>query len=118
MKKNQSLLGLIIVSVLLFSSCAATHSGYMSSSASLSSANFKYVEKGLKGEATATYVFGFGGLAKATLVDAAKQKMLKSYPLQSNQALSNLTVNFKNSFYAGLFTTVTCIVTSDVVEFK
>ncbi len=118
MKKQLSFLSIILISILFLSSCVATHIGSMASSASLSNGNFKYVEKNLKGETTATYVFGIGGLGKATLVDAAKQKMLKSYPLQSNQAISNLTVNFKTSYYAGLFTTVTCTVTADIVEFK
>jgi hypothetical protein len=44
--------------------------------------------------------------------------MLKSYLLNKNQALVNLTVNFKNSYYLGIFQTVTCTVTADVVEFK
>lgn len=104
---------------IFISSCAAVHSGYMSNSAALSSANFSYVKQNIKGKATATYVLGIGGLAKETLVDNAKQQMLASTPLKSNQTLANLTVNFKSSFYLGvLFRTVTCTVTADVVEFK
>lgn len=104
---------------IFISSCAAVHSGYMSNSAALSSANFSYVKQNIKGEATATYVFGIGGLAKETLVDNAKQQMLASTPLKSNQTLANLTVNFKSSFYLGfLYRTVRCTVTADVVEFN
>ena len=108
-----------ITIAIFISSCAAVHSGYMSNSAALGSANFSYVRQNIKGEATATYIFGIGGLAKETLVDNAKQQMIASNPLKSNQTLANLTVNFKSSMYFGLiYKTVKCTVTADVVEFK
>ena len=108
----------LVVAVLL-SSCAAFHSGYMSPSASLSSANFSYVKQNIQGNATATYILGIGGIAREALVDEAKRKMIASTPLRSNQALVNLTVNFKSSFYLGLLVrTVDCRVTADVVEFE
>ena len=45
--------------------------------------------------------------------------MLVASPLKGNQALVNLTVNFKSSYYLGfLVMTQKCIVTADVVEFK
>lgn len=103
---------------ILISSCTAFHSGTMSNSAALSSANFSYVNQNIKGEATAAYLLGLGGLGKETLVNNAKQKMLASTPLKSNQTLANLTVNFKSSYYLGIYWTVKCTVTADVVEFK
>ncbi|GAB3541454.1 hypothetical protein GCM10027443_40750 [Pontibacter brevis] len=91
----------------------------MASSASLNSANFAYAKQNIKGESTATYVFGIGGMAKESLVANAKQQMLASNPLSANQALANLTVSYKSSFYLGLlYRTVTCTVTADVVEFN
>ncbi len=118
MKKNilSSIIAVIIA--VLVSSCSATHSGYMANSAALSSANFSYLKQNINGQATATYVLGIGGLAKATLVDNAKQRMLENNPLKSNQTFANLTVNFKNSYYLGLFAKVKCTVTADIVEFK
>ena len=107
-----------ITIVILITSCSATHNGYMSNSASLSSANFSYVKQNIKGDATATYVFGFGGLAKETLVDNAKKQMVDSNPLKSNQTVANVTVNFKTSNYFFVYRTVRCTVTADVVEFK
>ncbi len=101
----------------LISSCAL-HTGYMSNSASLSSANFSYVKQNIQGVSTATYFFGIGGFAKETLVNDAKSMMINSSPLKSNQTFANITVNFKSCFYFGIVSTVTCTVTADIVEFK
>ena len=118
MKKNEIKLVIIGLVTLLFTSCA-THQGLMQNSASLSSANFSYVKQQIQGKASATYIFGIGGLGKKTLVDNAKQRMIKSNLnlLSSNQALANITVNFKTSYYL-LFMNVGCTVTADVVQFK
>lgn len=114
MKKILSLTYIVIV----LTSCAASHSGVLSDSASLGSANFSYVKKEISGQSTVTYIFGIGGLAKLTLVNSAKQDMLKHNELKSNQSLANISVNFKSSNYAFVFRKLTCIVTSDIVEFN
>ncbi len=115
--KKIILKSLFAIAILIsITSCATVHSGSMTSSASLSSANFSYVKQDIKGTASVQYVFGIGGNAKETLVNVAKQQMLASNPLKTNQALANLTVNFKRNGL--LFSKVTCIVTADVVEFK
>ncbi len=45
--------------------------------------------------------------------------MLSKNPLNSNQALVNITQDVKNSFVLGLFYhTMTYSITADVVEFK
>jgi hypothetical protein len=108
----------ILFITLLLTSCSAGHMGYMANSASLSSANFSYVKQNIKGESKATYVLGIGGLAKETLVNDAKQKMLLENPLKSNQALANLTVNFKISHFLIFYAKAKCTVTADIVEFK
>lgn len=99
-------------------SCVGLHKGYITNSTSLSENNFTYVTKNLQGSSTVTYVLGIGGLAKSTLVNTAKQKMLENNPLKDNQALVNLTVNWKSSNYVGIYITLKCTVTADVVEFK
>nr|WP_315130358.1 DUF6567 family protein [uncultured Flavobacterium sp.] len=119
MKKIILKSALAIMLVLSITSCSAVHSGAMENSASLSSANFSYAKQNIQGKSQATYVLGIGGLAKETLVNEAKQKMLAENPLKDNQTLANLTVNFKKSLYLGLiYSTVKCTVTADVVEFK
>jgi len=115
MKKVFRLL-IIVISVLSFSSCAF-HSGYMNNSASLSQANFDYTQKSISGTATTSKFFGLGGLGKLAMVEEAKKDMLKNYPLQSNQALVNVTINWKNSIIFFIMTN-SCTVTADIVEFK
>jgi hypothetical protein len=110
--------GALLITV-MFSGCVAFHSGDMASSASLNSANFSYTKQSIKGESKATYILGIGGMAKESLVANAKQQMLASNPLGANQALANLTVSYKSSFYVGLlYRTLICTVTADVVEFN
>lgn len=104
------------LSITLLSSCGI-HKGYMNNSASLSEANFNYVKQGLIGTSSILQVLGIGGLDKMAMVDEAKQMMLKDNPLQANQALANVTVSWKNSFFLLVFTT-DCTVTADIVEFK
>lgn len=115
MKKVFRLL-IFVIGVLSFSSCAV-HNGYMNGSASLSEANFDYAKTSISGEASTLKVLGIGGLAKKAIVEEAKKNMLKNNPLKSNQALANVTVNWKNGFYF-IVQTNKCTVTADVVEFK
>ena len=102
----------------MLTSCMATHAGYITNSAALSSANFEYVSNNIQGVEKATYILGIGGMAKEALVAEAKVNMLRRNVLSSNQALSNISVNFKTKYILGLFVTVKCTVTADVVEFK
>lgn len=105
--------------VILFTSCMAFHAGSTSGSAALSSANFDYVQKNITGSSSAVYIFGFGGMAKDRMVSQAKDDMLKKHPLQSNQALANVTVDVKNTLIFGtVYRQFTVNVTADVVEFK
>ncbi len=104
---------------ILFSGCFALHSGYMTDSAALGSANFVYVKHGIRGEAKATYVFGIGGLATQALVDEAKRNMMFFCPLKDNQTLANITLNWKSThWFLGIVNTTTCTITADVVEFR
>jgi hypothetical protein len=117
MKKSilKSLLTLLVISFL--SSCAF-HNGYMLSSASLSSNNFTYVKKDVKGTAVVSYFFGFGGHSKKAIVDDAKKDLLSNNPLNDNQALANLTVSWKQTFVLPFSIRNRCTVTADIVEFK
>ena len=104
---------------ILFSGCFALHSGYMTDSAALGSANFVYVKHGINGMAKATYVFGIGGLNTQALVAEAKQNMMGYYPLKDNQTLTNITLNWKSThWFLGIVNTTTCTITADVVEFR
>lgn len=106
----------LLAAVVMLTGCAF-HGGYMGSSASLSSANYSYTNRHLTGTSKATYFLGIGGLARTALVDEAKEDMLKRTQLSDNQALANITVNFKSASYV-IVNQVTCTVTADVVEFN
>jgi hypothetical protein len=109
-------LGMIAV---LFSSCASFHAGSISGSAALGSANFDYIQKGVTGSSSATYILGIGGMEKQKMVDEARVDMLKANPLKANQALANMAVDYKNTIILGtLYRKLTVNVTADIVEFK
>lgn len=97
-------------------SCAS-HYGTMTDSASLSQANFTYAQHDISGEAKATYIFGFGGMQKKSIVDEAKRNMLSKVSLGPNQTIANVSVNYKNTNIL-IFGQTICTVTADVVEFK
>jgi hypothetical protein len=114
----KKILSFVLV-VILFTSCMAFHAGSTSGSAALSSANFDYVQKNITGSSNAVYIFGFGGMAKSKMVEEAKEDMLKKHPLQSNQALANVTVDVKNTLIFGtVYRQLTVNFTADVVEFR
>ncbi len=117
MKNRIFKLGVTLFVISLLSSCAM-HQGYMVNSAALSSSNFTYVKKYVQGTAKVTYIFGLGGLSKIALVDNAKMDLLYANPLKDNQALVNLTVNWKTTFVLPFAFTNRCTVTADIVEFK
>lgn len=101
-----------------FSSCAASHIGYVTSSTSLSSPNYNIIKKEITGKATTTYILGIGGINTDNLIEEAKKNMLTQNPLLENQSLANISVNFKKTNYLFLYGQTTCTITADVVEFK
>lgn len=107
-----------LIFIITLSSCVATHSGSLTGSGSLSSPNFIYIKKDISGQSKVTYILGIGGMKKITLVGNAQKNMLAGNELKSNQALANITVNFKASNYLFVYRTVICTVTADVVEFN
>ncbi len=114
MKKGINLL-VVVIGVLSLSSCAI-HNGYMNNSASLSQANFSYIQTSISGKASTLNVLGIGGLDRSAIVEEAKRDMLNKHPLKKNQALVNTTVNWKSVYYLIVITNE-CTVTADVVEF-
>jgi hypothetical protein len=109
---------LLLAIVLILSSCAAGLTGSMSDSASLSSNNFIYAKRNIQGKSQATYVFGFGGMKRDAIVAEARENMLTNTTLKNNQAIANLSVDFKKSTFFGIVNTIKCFVSADIVEFK
>ena len=114
--KNLIRLSVYAILIAMFSSCAS-HYGFMNNSASLNKANFSYLQRNVSGTAQTVKIFGFGGLGDDGLVEKAKLDMLVKSELQSNQALVNVTVDWRNSWMCFVRTTK-CTVTADIVEFN
>lgn len=115
MKKNllKTIVGFLFMSAL--TSCAF-HSGMMNNSVQLNQNNFKYV-RNASGVAKTTKIIGIGGIEKQALVAEAKKDLLNNYPLKDGQALANIVVDFKTSFFLVLMETKVTV-TADIVEFK
>lgn len=107
---------LIIIAMVFIYGCGL-HSGYMANSASLGGANFSYSKMNAKGTSSAEYFLGIGGLDKNNFLNAAKQNLLSNNPLEANQALVNITINFKTEIYFLIYIKVNCIVAADIVTF-
>ncbi len=103
---------------LILAGCRAWHDGYIANSASLSSPNFIYVNRDIRGHSKISYVFGFGGTWQESLVHAAKLDMMRSNVIRDNQALVNITSNIKTTWFLfGIVIWKECLLTADVVQF-
>ena len=102
--------------IFILSGCAL-HDGYINNSAALGDNNFSYIHKDMRGTASTVKVFGIGGLGDSGLVEMARLDMLGDVELQSNQALVNVSVSWKNS-WVFFVRKDQCIVTADIVEFN
>ena len=111
----------ILVSFLAFSSCASVLSGYNSfgTSTVLGAANFDYVKKNVSGKSEVKYILGLGGNKKEAMINEAKQNLFANHELRNNQALANVTVDFKNKMILGtVVQKITCTINADIVEFR
>jgi hypothetical protein len=120
MKKFLSRIVMAVAAVLLFASCGVTQDltknmNLNQTNVVLSQKNF-HVVKNVEAEASATYVFGIGGLSKKALYNNAVAELTKNANLTGSQALINVTV--KNSAKVILcFGKVTYHAEGTVVEF-
>jgi len=118
--KRTGLLLLIGIAFLL-SSCGI-HSGLTSNvnnhqtDVILAKKNYTVIDY-VKGEATATYVFGLGGISKKSLIQQAKANMLlKADILGGSKAVINETVEIHQSFFP-IVTQYTVTVSAHIIEF-
>ena len=105
---------LFVVLTTILSGCAM-HNGYINNSVALSSNN--YIIKGqASGAATATYIFGLGGLDRTAMVAEAKKDMMYNFPLREGEAYANTSVVWKNSFIFFVKTSKVTI-SADIIKF-
>lgn len=109
------------ISLVAMSSCAS-HSSLtenlksQNTQVTLSQNNFTMGER-IEGDATATYVFGFGGLSKKSLLETARKSMYQNANLTgSSKALINETFSNKTSFYLIVWKHQVNV-SADVIEF-
>lgn len=80
----------------------------------LTEGNFRVVKK-VDGFASATYVFGIGGLSNVR--DNAVSNMLKKAELKGSQTIANVYVHSHVSTLLGIFTRISYSATGEVIEF-
>jgi hypothetical protein len=121
-KLKMKKIGLLLIGIMfLFTSCGI-HNGLTSNinnhqtEVVLSQKNYKVIDY-VKGEATATYVFGIGGISKKALIQQAKANMLKNADIVGgSKAVINETVEIHQSFFP-IVTQYTVTVSAHIIEF-
>ncbi len=113
---------LLIVVLMCFTSCAAHYGlpqnyNQNTTEVVLTKNNFKVVNI-VKAEASATYIFGIGGLSKNGLIAEAKAKMLESAGLEgASRTMINEIVEVKTSGFLFFFNKYKVIVSGQIIEF-
>jgi hypothetical protein len=104
--------------LIIHSSCISTHNGFIQSPSFSVKNNFKIVST-IEGKSKATYILGIGGNLREGLVNEAKKNMYSKYSLNTNQNLTNITVDVKKKFFILpiFFMSQNVIVSADVIEF-
>lgn len=109
----------IAATMLCASSCgvsAAFSNNVNETKVVLSENNFKVVGQAY-GEATATYIFGIGGLSEKALYSNAIDEMTRNANLTGSQTLVNITTSVAVKHIL-VYSQVTCTATATVIEFK
>ena len=98
---KKTILSFGIATILALTSCASYHSGTLQNSSSLSSANFSYIKKGIKGVKKCTYILGIGGLSKTALTSNSRADMYANAHLKDGQAIINVSTTVSYKVIAG-----------------
>ena len=110
---RKTLLGLSVV--ILLGSCA-TYQGALSSNAVIIDNKFRVIGVAV-GESQSEKILGLGGLSRNAMVFEAKQNLYQQVKLLPGQALTNITVDFKNEFYFVYFRTKVTV-TGEIIDFN
>lgn len=108
---------------LLVSSCgitkqATSNLNQLQTQVVLSEANYKVIGTAT-GEVTQKYVFGFGGISKKALGDAAMSDMFNNADLQGgSRAIINANIKYDVETYLGIYTKVKVTATGVIIEFE
>jgi hypothetical protein len=114
---------IILTSVFLFSSCGINSALVFNQNSQntvleLGEKNFKIVDK-VKGESSATYILGFGGLKNKNLIEKAKSEMYDKALLQgSSRAIINQTYERHITNIYPFYYKINFTVSGFVIEFQ
>lgn len=108
---------LIVATSIILPSCFALHTGLISGTASISSNNFKLIKRDVRARTSTWIILGIGGIEEEAMVRHTKNRMVRENNLQSNQFLTNVTVDFKTTIILGLAINRECFMSADVIEF-
>ena len=120
--KKYSLFALLILITLSFTSCSVfspniTNFNENSTQVVLSKKNFNIVSNA-SASATASYLFGLGGIGKNGLVAHARGKLYDAVELKGSQVVINEHVEFKNSnIIPFIWYSTTVTISGVVIEF-
>lgn len=113
----------VIILISFMAASCGMHMGYMNNhnnnltNVELNRKNFVVVEH-VTGQATATYVFGIGGIGKKDLVNKAKTDMIKNANLVgSSKAIINVTVEAHDVMVLPFYRKRTITASGHIVEF-
>lgn len=112
--------GVLICSLLMFTGCGimdhlTANANLTQTQVQLSTNNYKVIGQ-VVGEATDTYILGFGGLSKSTLANNSYAEMLKNANLKDSQTIIHITTTTKVKDYV-LWWKVSSVTTGIVIEF-
>ena len=93
-----------------------SNSGTNLTNVELSHANYRVV-KNVEGFASASYVFGIGGLSQKATRDNAVADMTRKADLKGSQALVNVHIKSHVATVLGIYTRFSCAATAQVIEF-
>ena len=82
----------------------------------IADSNFRVI-KNVEGFASATYIFGIGGLSNKAMRENAIANMYKTVTLDKSQIIANVQVKQHASTILGVYTKISYIATGQVIEF-
>lgn len=99
----------------LATSCAFHH-GTFDSGVAITNNQFRIVGIA-SGKAQTTHFLGIGGLTKDALVYEAKRDLYSKYPLTKGMAFTNISVDFKRSYYC-IVNRTKVFISADIIDFN
>lgn len=110
----------VFCSLFMFTGCGVmdhltTNANLTQTQVQLSSNNYKVIGQ-VVGEATDTYILGFGGLSKSTIANNSYAEMLKNANLKDSQTIIHITTTTKVKDFI-VWQEISSVTTGIVIEF-